>query len=150
MPSFLMHPFVSHFLAPLALVSSARGACCGPGQFCGGDGKTCFENTATNLLVQGCGVLSCCSCQTSSIVTRKGLCTYQYCSGGSAFALQVTEISGGVQITDRERKSIVSCSSRVAPNFTAACEEVHQPGLDLITVGYDAMCDPRWNSIYCE
>ena len=143
-------PSLSRFLALLALVATACGACCGPGQFCGGDGITCYENTATNLLVQGCGVLSCCSCQTSSIVTRKGLCTYQYCSGGSAFALQVNEISGGVQITDRERKSIVSCDGSFVPNVTAACYEIHKPDNDHITIGYDSTCDPRWNSAGCE
>lgn len=134
----------------LALAAEGNGACCSPNEFCGGDGKLCHENTCNNLLQYACGVLSCCSCQTSSVLTASGLCTYQHCSNGVAFCLQVTEIAGGTLLSDRERKSIVSCDGSFVPNITAACDEIHQPGNDHITIGYDSTCDPRWNSAGCE
>ena len=134
----------------LAYVASALGACCGPGEFCGGDGKTCFENSCDNLLQHACGVPTCCSCQTSSIVTPTGLCTYQHCSDANAFCLQVTEIAGGTLLSDRERKSVVSCNGSFVPNITAACDQIHKPGDDHVLVGYDSTCDPRWHSAECE
>ena len=134
----------------LAYVASALGACCGPGEFCGGDGKTCFENSCDNLLQHACGVPTCCSCQTSSIVTPTGLCTYQHCSDANAFCLQVTEIAGGTLLSDRERKSIVSCNGSFVLNITAACDQIHKPGDDHVLVGYDSTCDPRWHSAECE